>query len=148
MLEMPLFGQSDNHAMLQICDLLNSGIVFPVACETYCTGYVTSVHVSPEYAVLRTNFGARLRNLQYRYKDPASGFWQGGLKVVDPLGHKNVGRHTSISPTISVTPRSFCPGKLDRLLLSGASQDAGVHGLRQPHFGVGRCLFLCATTVS
>lgn len=66
-LEMPVFGHSDNHAGIQICDLINSAIIYPIACNAYCTGFVTNVHVNASYAVLQKWFGGRLKELQYRY---------------------------------------------------------------------------------
>jgi hypothetical protein len=88
LVEMPLFGHSDNHAGIQICDLLNSAIIYPIACHIYCTGIVTHVHVDPAFAILKTNFGQRLKNLQYRFQD-GTGRWKGGLTVIDPVGHRS-----------------------------------------------------------
>jgi hypothetical protein len=87
LVEMPLFGHSDNHAGIQICDLLNSAIIYPIACHIYCAGIITHVHVDPAFAILKTNFGQRLKNLQYRFQD--SDRWKGGLTVIDPVGHRS-----------------------------------------------------------
>ena len=35
-LELPVFGHSQNHAMLQIADAISSAILFPMAMHTYC----------------------------------------------------------------------------------------------------------------
>jgi hypothetical protein len=90
--EMPLFGHSDNHAGIQICDLINSAILFPLACHVYCTGFVSNVHIHSNYEILRAKFGARLKDLQFRYQEPAigqaPGRWCGGLVVADALGRK------------------------------------------------------------
>ncbi len=83
--EVPLFGNSRNHAGLQMADLVCSGLVFPIACHRYCSGIITSVHVSDHYGQLHEAFADRLRHLQYRYKD-AAGRWSGGLTVSDRLG--------------------------------------------------------------
>lgn len=83
-LESPVFAHSENHAMLQVCDLLCSALVFPMASFSFCTGHVTSVHVSPGYAILKTRYGARLRTLQHLYQGPQSR-WHGGITVSDPL---------------------------------------------------------------
>jgi hypothetical protein len=83
--EMPVFGHSNNHAGLQITDLLVSALVYPIAAYTYCLGHVTNVHVHPGYAALRTRYGQRIGTLQYRYQESGSGHWRGGLIVSDPL---------------------------------------------------------------
>lgn len=90
MVELPLFGHSENHAGIQICDLINSAILFPLACYVYCTGHVTNVHVNGAYIVLQQWFGQRLRNLQYRFQDAAdNNRWKGGLVVIDGIGHRS-----------------------------------------------------------
>ena len=83
--EVPLFGNSRNHAGLQMADLVCSGLVFPITCHRYCSGLIESVHVSDHCAQLHEAFADRLRHLQYRYKDGA-GRWSGGLTVSDRLG--------------------------------------------------------------
>lgn len=87
--EAPTFGHSNNHAGLQVCDLLCSGLLFPISAYTYCTGYVDNVHVHPNYALLKKRYAARLQGLQHRYRDQDTGRWMGGLVVSDPLGHKS-----------------------------------------------------------
>lgn len=86
-LEMPTFGHSENHAVLQIVDAICSGLVFPMAAHAYCSGRITSIHVSENYGQLRDRFGERLKRLQFRYQD-ASGRWRGGLTMSDALGHR------------------------------------------------------------
>lgn len=86
-LEVPTFGNSKNHAGLQIADLICSGIVFPIACHIYCAGYIKSVHISPTYGELKDAFAGRLCRLQYRYQSQ-QGRWTGGLGVSDHLGER------------------------------------------------------------
>ncbi len=88
MLELPTFGHSDNHAGLQMCDLICSALLFPIACEAYCSGYVSNVHVQPNAKELRTKFGTRLKTMQYRFQD-AEGHYKGGVVVSDPVGKQN-----------------------------------------------------------
>lgn len=90
-LETPTFGHSENHAGLQLADLICSAFIFPMASYAYCLGAVTSVHVDASYSVLSRNYGARLRNLQYRYQDSATGRWLGGLRVNDGIAQKHGG---------------------------------------------------------
>jgi hypothetical protein len=69
-LEMPTFGDSQNHVGIQIADLLASALLFPMATAEYCVGHVSSVHVDASFKLLARRYGTRLRRLQYRYDDP------------------------------------------------------------------------------
>lgn len=88
--ELPAFGHSENHAGIQICDILCSALLFPIACFAYCTGFVANVHVQPTATALRARYGQRIKDLQYRYQDP-NGRWMGGLTVADALQQRNSG---------------------------------------------------------
>lgn len=91
--EVPLFGHSDNHAGIQICDILCSAILTPMAIKTYCEGHISSVHVKPGYSRIKTRYSDKIKNLQYRYKDPLRGNkWSGGITVDDAIG-KRPGHH-------------------------------------------------------
>lgn len=87
-LEMPTFGHSENHAGLQMADLVCSALLFPMAAYTYCSGRVASVHVNSAYTVLKTTFTRKLMPILYRYKGIA-GKWRGGLTVSDGLAHRS-----------------------------------------------------------
>ncbi len=89
-IELPAFSHSDNHAGLQICDTLCSGLITPLAINAYCYGHVTSVHVRPQYAQFRPRYAQRLRHLQHRYQE-ASGRWRGGLTVSDSIQQRSGG---------------------------------------------------------
>jgi len=89
--EMPVFGQSINHAGIQICDILCSGLLFPIAAYSYCTGIVTNIHVDPGFALLKSRYAPRLRPLQYEYWDSTAHRWQGGIIVADPLQQRHSG---------------------------------------------------------
>ena len=83
--DVPLFAASDNHAGLQIADMLASALVLPMAASAYCPKQPGSTHSSPQYDNVRHGFGMRMRALQYRYQEK-SGRWRGGLVVSDRLG--------------------------------------------------------------
>jgi hypothetical protein len=83
-MELPTFGHSDNHVGVQICDLITSGLIVPVAAHTYCTGHVANVHVQAGYSRIRAQFTTRLQQLLYRYQD-AQQIWRGGLTVSDAI---------------------------------------------------------------
>jgi hypothetical protein len=86
-LEMPTFGHSQNHAGLQIADLLCSAMLFPMATYAYCTGNVRNVHVNPGFGVLAERYGTRLKAMQHRYEDDRGGR-HGGITVSDPVGRR------------------------------------------------------------
>jgi len=77
--ELPTFGHSDNHAGIQVCDIVCSALIFPIACLAYCTGHVRNIHAQPNAAALRKRYGNQLKALQYRYKEIATGRYRGGL---------------------------------------------------------------------
>lgn len=82
--EVPLFANSQNHAGLQIADLLASTLVLPMAANAYGAP-AGNVHASAHYETIRADHGRALRDLQYRYVD-RTGRWRGGLVVSDPGG--------------------------------------------------------------
>jgi hypothetical protein len=88
-IEMPTFGHSENHVGIQIADLLASAILFPMATYSYCTGYVTNMHVQPGFREIRDRFGLRVMRLQYRFHDANAGRWRGGITVADGLAHRS-----------------------------------------------------------
>ena len=92
MAELPTFGHSDNHAGLQVCDLVCSGLLFPIACFAYCSGHVNNVHVQPQAAELRSRYGQQLKALQYRYYDATLSRYRGGFTVSDAIGHQSGSR--------------------------------------------------------
>ncbi len=88
-LEMPTFGHSENHAGIQIADLLASALLFPMASAAYCQGYVEGVHVQQDFVLLQQRFGSRLCSLQHRYKE--NGRPRGGLTVDDRIAQRHGG---------------------------------------------------------
>ena len=90
-LELPTFAHSENHAGIQLCDIVCSALLYPIAAEAYCSGHVGNIHVQPGAAALRQRFGEELQNLQFRYREPL-GKWNGGIVVSDPIGLRNAAR--------------------------------------------------------
>lgn len=88
-LEMPVFGHSENHVGLQLADILCSALLFPMATFTYCTGYMNSVHVHPKYKLIKERYAARVMNLQHRYLD--QGRYRGGITVNDQIAQRTGG---------------------------------------------------------
>lgn len=84
--EVPLFCHSDNHAGIQLADLIASALLFPIACRTYCQDYDDTVYTHPAFDNLKERYGSRLMALQQRlrYCQP-DGRWVGGLMVHDSV---------------------------------------------------------------
>jgi hypothetical protein len=86
-LEMPTFGHDENHVGLQLSDYVCSALVFPIAAYVYCSGFLSNMHVSPNFQCIKDAFGPRLKALQYRYCE--SGKWCGGVTVSDCLAQRS-----------------------------------------------------------
>lgn len=86
-LEMPTFGHSQNHAGLQIADLVCSAMLFPMVTYRFCGHASGNVHVNEGFSRTIERYGHRLRALQHRYRDD-TGKWRGGITMSDPVGCK------------------------------------------------------------
>ena len=73
--ELPTFAISDNHAMLQMCDLLCSAIVYPIAGIVLCSGFVNNTHTNPNYSWIAARYTKRLRAMQYNCKVNKKIYW-------------------------------------------------------------------------
>ncbi|PPE64896.1 DUF3800 domain-containing protein [Caldimonas caldifontis] len=86
--EVPTFGHSDNHAGLQLTDVLCSALLFPIAVyRCASTALTNQTHCSPHYAKLVEKFGPRLQALQHRFRDQ-NGHWHGGISLTDRVSHR------------------------------------------------------------
>lgn len=84
--EIPTFGVSDNHACLQIADILSTTLIFPSAAQVYCHGHISNSFINPNYNHLRNRYKKRLRALQFNCKIKGMMHW--GITVKDQLGNK------------------------------------------------------------
>ena len=86
-LEVPLFGHSDNHAALQIADLVCPALLFPKAAQTtYCTGhYAANPHVQAGDAHVGARYRAALKGMTYHYRS-LDRRYRGGVTVADRIG--------------------------------------------------------------
>lgn len=82
-LEMPVFGHSENHAMLQVADFLSSSMLFPIVSNVYCNGHINSVHVHPKDKYIREMYALRMKALSYRFHK--RGRFRGGITVTDAI---------------------------------------------------------------
>ena len=87
-IEMPLFGHDDNHAVIQTADFICSALLFPMATYAYCLGHIINDHVHLRHRLIRDKFGIRIKKLQYRYQDKKE-LWQGGIATQDGLNHQH-----------------------------------------------------------
>ncbi len=83
-IEAPLFGHSDNHAALQVCDLNCSAILFPVCGRFFLGEAIESIHLHRGYTNLAERYVPRLVPLMFRYRDGAK--TRGGLTVYNGVG--------------------------------------------------------------
>lgn len=78
--EVPIFAASDNHAGLQIVDLLASSFLLPMAVSAYCPPRPGAVHAPEKYHQVRNEFGPRTKSLMLRYTNQ-HGKKSGGMAV-------------------------------------------------------------------
>lgn len=84
--EMPTFGHSENHAALQITDILCSALLSPMATSAFCSGVIKSCHVHPADHHTRLRYADRVRQLGFRYHE--AGRWRGGITVADQISKR------------------------------------------------------------
>ena len=89
LVELPTSGHSDNHAGLQLCDIVCSALLYPIACFAYYTGHVNNVHVQPSASRLRSRYGQQLKELQHRYYNVGARRYVGGVVVSDYLNRRS-----------------------------------------------------------
>lgn len=86
LVDMPVFGHSDNHAGLQIADLLCSAVLAPVACAVYCGTYSGwNTHCDSGYLDIRERYGDRLARLTYDWNNTRTGRESSSIVVHDPV---------------------------------------------------------------
>lgn len=106
--EVPLFGHSENHSMIQIADFICSALLFPMASYVYCTNYIQNVHVTIRDKEIQNDFIDRVKNLSYRYSVEHK--MRGGIVVIDAINKRSSSRmfkkteiaYRVLSPTTSI----------------------------------------------
>jgi hypothetical protein len=73
--EIPTFGVSNHHAVLQICDIICSTILYPIAGIKLCSGKVSNVHTHPNYRWLVERYSKRLKSLQFHCVFNGQQYW-------------------------------------------------------------------------
>lgn len=104
--EAAVFGISNNHACLQIADLICSTILYPMAGRTVCNEAFNNAHTHANYDAIVRRYSRRINAMQYHCSENGHRRW--GITVSDPHSHR-----TSIlppkpsprpAPTMVVTP--------------------------------------------
>jgi len=88
LIDTAVFAHSDNHAGIQLADLVASAFLFPMSAATYCSTTAKGGHASSRYADICQDSGARLRSRQYIYRDD-TGRSRGGVVVSDNIAQKS-----------------------------------------------------------
>lgn len=89
LVDMPVFGHSDNHAGLQIADYVCSALLAPLAATVFAGGYGGwNRHCDSSFLDLRDDFGPRLQQLTYDFVSPRTGRTSSSLVVDDPVGKR------------------------------------------------------------
>jgi hypothetical protein len=104
--ELPAFSHSDNHAGLQLADVVCSAIVTPCAIQTYCEPVLKSIHIRPGYSDVKARYITWLKGSQFRYTE-ANGRTRGGLIISDSLTQRPGGELFRVPPLThpSSTPK-------------------------------------------
>ena len=127
LVEMPVFGKSDNHSGLQVSDIICSALLFPFASHTYCLEYsaqLKNIHVQPCHEKLRLAFHRRVAGLQYRRVDPKDQNQKrkvGGVFLSNHLDHKPT--HLFFQKPVTIDD------KLEKLVTKFSGQ--GSRGIRE-----------------
>lgn len=85
--ELPTFGISDNHTGLQICDLITSAILYPMAARSYCNGVINNSFTHSNLDLIKQRFSKRIRALQFHTKHKGKMYW--AVSAHDPHNHKD-----------------------------------------------------------
>ena len=91
LVDMPVFGHSDNHAGLQIADLLCSAVLAPIASSVYAGTYAAwNQHCDSGYLDIREKFGERLEALTFALPTPSrkTGKPTSSVVVSDPVSKR------------------------------------------------------------
>ncbi|GKS87656.1 hypothetical protein AVMA1855_25910 [Acidovorax sp. SUPP1855] len=85
--EIPTFGVSDNHAVLQICDLICSSVIYPIAGMKFCKPLINNAHTHANYVWLRDRYSRRLKALQFHCVVSGQQYW--GITASNELDKAN-----------------------------------------------------------
>lgn len=73
--ETPTFAISNNHACLQISDLICSALITPMAMRVFCTPGITSLHNHANYDAVLQRYRKRIKALQFHCQVKGQMYW-------------------------------------------------------------------------
>lgn len=89
LVDLPAFGHSENHAGLQIADVVCSGILAPLAAAVYAGRYEAwNTHCDSGFLDIRDRFGSRLRALTFEWFNAKHNKTTRSVVVHDPIGKR------------------------------------------------------------
>ena len=97
LVEPVVFGRSENHAGLQLADIIASALLFPIGARVYCDEQESNVYTNQRFEELRSRYATRLSARRYLYRD-VDGKTRGGVVVSDRLHRKPSGRLFRLGP--------------------------------------------------
>jgi hypothetical protein len=102
---MPVFGHSDNHAGLQMADMVCSAFLAPIACAVYGGPYAKwNRHCNSGYLDIRERFGQRLAARTFTWKDYHDQTCA-SLVVSNPVSKRGVGLMWGVTVRLRGTRR-------------------------------------------
>jgi hypothetical protein len=100
------FGISDNHAGLQITDLITSAALLPIVSRNFLVGRFRNAHTHPVMHVIAKRVERKIQTLEFSYKHP-QGMCR-GLTVSDPTDRRarffNDRQHARPQPALIAAP--------------------------------------------
>jgi hypothetical protein len=106
LVDMPVLGHSDNHAGLQMADIVCSAFLAPIACAVYGGPYARwNRHCNSGYLDIRERFGQRLAARTFTWKDYHEQTCA-SLVVSNPVSKRGVGLMWGVTHKPNSPPRT------------------------------------------
>lgn len=106
LIDIPLFGHSDNHAGLQIVDVVATSVITPICINYFFPRSFGSRHSHSKYEALAERYCEKLKSIHTTYIDPVTRRVQGGLVVSDQGGKRGAkhlySRYSQTSPVAAI----------------------------------------------
>lgn len=103
--DLPVFGHSKNHVVLQITDIICSAIVWPMASHTYLYGKLDHALVRKEDGFIKSRYSRRIKELSKLSKSGEKAIWSTHLSHPDKA--ETVQKLFKIESNINERPEAF-----------------------------------------
>lgn len=110
-----VFGISDNHAGLQIADLLTSAALLPLLSKNYLMGRFRNAHTHPSMHIIAQRVERKIKRLEFNFQH-----YMGqcrGLTVADPRNKK-----AKFFPLATAAQPAAAPGGVQPIVVPAVSQ--------------------------